>query len=114
MVEDGIVNQAEDTQAGKLEETFGNLGERLFAEILDNVETVAGICEQYGQQSLVDLMYLLQVLARHKPGGKEYIEQTHGSRIVEFLKTLPNGEDYLKFVSTELGDEIGNSAGGTA
>ncbi len=113
IVEDGIVNHAEDSQASAPEETSGNLGARLFDEILDNVETIAGIGEQYGQQTLVDLMYLLQVLARYKPGDKEYIEQTCDSRIVEFLKALPNGQEYLKFVSDELSNEIRNTAGRT-
>jgi hypothetical protein len=88
----------------------GNLGEKLFTEILDNVETVTSIGEEYGMATLVDLMYLLQVLAKHQPGAKDYIEQTLDSRVIEFLGTLPNGADYIKFVSTAFNEEIKETA----
>ena len=102
-VEDVVASQvdADDKEPRNFPD---NLGTKLFSEILDHVEAVAEIGEQYGMATLVDLMYLLQVLANHKPGGKGFIEQNFGSRIVEFLKSLPNGMDYLKFVSTDLSD----------
>lgn len=111
-VEDGCVSQM-DGDEGKPKYIPENLGVRLFNEILDNVETVSAVGEQFGQQTLVDLMYLTQLLATHVPrkSAREFIEQTHGSRIVEFLKTLPNGKDYLKFVSTELCDEAKSNGG---
>ncbi len=114
-VEDGVVSQVDgdDKEPVNIPD---NLGVKLFNEILANVETIAGVGEQYGMQTLVDLTYLLQLLATHQPrrSAREFIEQTFGSRIVEFLKTLPNGKDYLKYVSTELCHESGKSAGGAA
>ncbi len=111
-VEDGVVSQVDgdDKEPGNIPD---NLGIKLFNEILANVETVAEIGEQFGSAALVDLIYLLQVLAKHKPGGKGFIEQTFDSRIVDFLKTLPNRDVYLKFVSTEMCDNA-KSAGGAS
>lgn len=111
-VEDGAVSQV-DADDKEPENIPDNLGAKLFSEILDQVEAVAGIGEQYGMATLVDLMYLLQVLAKHKPGGKGFIEQIFDSRIVEFLKTLPNGDVYLEFVSTEMCGSA-KSAGGAS
>lgn len=111
-VEDGVVSQV-DGDDREPENIPENLGVKLFSEILENVEAVAVVGEQFGSATLVDLIYLLQVLAKHKPGGKGYIEQTFDSRIVEFLKTLPNAARYLKFVSTKMCEGI-KSVGGAS
>lgn len=111
MVEDGITNNCDDNDDDERRTISKNMGEKLFNEILIHVETIAGIAEQYGQQTLVDLIYLLHVLTANRQGGKGFIEQTFGSRIAEFLKTLPNGADYLKFVSTAMCDEPSVQAG---
>ncbi|MHB8698659.1 MAG: hypothetical protein ACYC9J_11640 [Sulfuricaulis sp.] len=112
-VEDGAVIQA-DGDDRELESIPENLGVKLFNEILSSVEAISAIAETHGQQTLVDLIYLLQLLANHKPGDKRFIEQTYGSRIVDFLRGLPNGTDYLEYVATNLSDESGKSAGGAA
>lgn len=83
-------------------QTFPNPAVKLFEEILASVETVAGIAEIYGAQTLVDLVYLLGILAKDEPKSELWIEQTHGSRIVEFLMTLPSGREFAAYVSTEL------------
>lgn len=104
IIEDGVTSQV-DGDEKQPEYIPSNLSIEFFKEILANVETVAGIGEQYGQQTLIDLIYLQNFLARYKPGSAAFIEQTHGSRIIEFLHTLPNGKRYLKFVSADLSDE---------
>lgn len=115
IVEDGVVSQV-DGDGRKPASLPENHGVKLFNEILANVETIAGVGEQYGTQTLVDLMYLVQLLTTYQPrrSAREFIEQSYGSRIVDFLETLPNGKDYLKFVSTELCRESVKSAGGVA
>jgi hypothetical protein len=89
----------------------GTSGVELFLEILDNVETIGGVTEEYGVHTVEDLVYLISLLGK-EPVEAPLMEQSHGSRIIEFLGILPNGSKYLKYVSAE--EMSAASYGGTA
>lgn len=74
-----------------------NLAQRFYEEVLEATESVCGIAEQYGQMTLVDIFHLLGVLTegdRHK----SFIDEYCGSRVIEFVDTLPSAAAYRPYI----------------
>jgi len=68
-----------------------------FQELLRSVETLAGIAEVHGPETLADLMYLLNAILiggviDHYPGE---------SNVLEIVRALPSRELWLKFIKIE-------------
>ena len=71
---------------------------RLFMqELLDSVETLTGIAEQYGARTLADLMYLHNSILS---GGfiDHYPNESKG---LDIARSLPSGEQWVKFIKVE-------------
>lgn len=73
------------------------MGLRFMQELLDSVETLAGIAEAYGARTLADLMYLQQAILS---GGfiDHYPEE---SKVLDIVQSLPSGEKWAKFIKVE-------------
>lgn len=66
-------------------------------ELLDSVETLLGIANEYGTRTLVDLMYLQAAIL---DGG--FIDQwQEESSAMEIASGLPSGERWAKFIKIE-------------
>jgi hypothetical protein len=66
-------------------------------ELLDSVETLAGLAEQHGARSLADLMYLHSAILS---GGfiDHYPDE---SKVLDIACSLPSGEQWAKFIKVE-------------
>lgn len=73
-------------------------GARLFwKELIDSVETLTEISEEYGTRTLVDLMYLQNAILS---GG--FIDHYPGeSSVMEIVNALPSSERWMKCVKVE-------------
>lgn len=80
----------------------GRAAARLFMrELLDSVETLAGIAEEHGARTLADLMYLHSTILN---GG--FIDHYPGeSKVLEIAQGLPSGEQWAKFIKVEYLDQ---------
>jgi hypothetical protein len=68
-----------------------------FQELLDSVETLAGIVDEHGSRTLADLMYLQNAILK---GG--FIDHYPGeSKALEIAGALPSGEQWSKFIKVE-------------
>jgi hypothetical protein len=68
-----------------------------FQELLDSVETLAGIAAEHGPRMLADLMYLQNAILS---GGfiDHYPDE---SKVLEIASALPSGEQWSRFVKVE-------------
>lgn len=70
-----------------------SLARRFMNEVLESVETVAGITETHGVQTLVDLMYLQNAII-----SNTHIDDTGYSKVTEILKSLPSAKAWMSYV----------------
>ncbi len=76
---------------------------QFYEELLNNVETIYGISEEHGVDTLVDLFYLPHVIELRRSGDESaFIEQSPNSKIDEVLKLLPSAAYWESLVSQEL------------
>ena len=68
-----------------------------FKELLDSVETLAGIADEHGSRTLADLMYLQNAILS---GGfiDHYPDE---SKVLEITNTLPSGSQWSTFIKVE-------------
>lgn len=68
-----------------------------FQELLRSVETLSGIADKHGSETLADLMYLLNAILI---GGviDHYPDE---SNVLGIVRALPSGELWSKFIKTE-------------
>ncbi len=68
-----------------------------YQELLDSVETLAGIAAAHGSRTLADLMYLQNAILS---GGfiDHYPDE---SRVLEIVRALPSGEQWSRFIKVE-------------
>ena len=68
-----------------------------FQELMDSVETLAGIAEEHGSRTLADLMYLQNAILN---GGfiDHYPDE---SKVLDISLFLPSGEQWSKFIKVE-------------
>jgi len=79
----------------RLNEVSGKCAAALFfQELLDSVETLAGIAEEHGSRTLADLMYLNNAILS---GGfiDHYADE---SKVLEIVGALPSGEQWSKLI----------------
>lgn len=88
---------------------FGSAQARLFMrELLDSVETLTGIADEHGAQTLSDLMYLQNAILS---GG--FIDHYPGeSSVLDIAAALPSGDLWTKFIkiSFDFTSNIDNNA----
>jgi len=66
-------------------------------ELLESVETLTGIADEYGARTLADLMYLQQVILS---GG--FIDHRTGeSNVLEIASALPSGKKWTTFIKVD-------------
>lgn len=63
-------------------------------ELTDSVESIGGIQEQYGNETLVDLIYLQWAIMTNSR-----IDKAPGSHVMDIVRTLPSGEKWAEFVN---------------
>lgn len=70
---------------------------RFFQELLDSVETLSGIADVHGSQTLADLMYLQNAILS---GGfvDHYPEESHA---LEIASGLPSGKEWAGYIEVE-------------
>jgi hypothetical protein len=68
------------------------LAQRFMAEVLGSVETLGGIADQHGVQTLVDLMYLQDAILK-----QGFIDEGN-SKVNDILKTLPSAAIWMGYV----------------
>lgn len=74
---------------------------RFMQELLESVETLAGIADEHGPRTLADLMYLQQAILN---GG--FIDYYPGeSKVLEIAESLPSSEQWTKFIKVECAGE---------
>ena len=68
-----------------------------FQELLDSVDTLAGMAAEHGSRTLADLMYLQNAILS---GGfiDHYPDE---SRVLEIASALPSGEQWSMFIKVE-------------
>lgn len=67
---------------------------KFMQELLDSVETLYGIAEQHGVQTLTDLMYLQNAIL-----NGDHIENISGiSEVLSIAKSLPSGKQWTSFI----------------
>ena len=69
---------------------------RFTRELLDSVETLGDIAEQFGNEGLVTLLYLQAAILN----GSFVEMDTRHAELVAFLKTLPSAGKWMKHVRT--------------
>ena len=74
-----------------------DLARKFMTELLDSVETLSGIAEQYGARTLADIMFLHCAILS---GG--FIDfYTGESAVMNIARGLPSGEQWVSFIKTE-------------
>ena len=71
--------------------------ELFMQELLDSVETLAGIAEQHGARTLADLMYLHSAILSN--GFVDHYPDE--SKALDIARNLPSGEQWVKFIKVE-------------
>lgn len=66
---------------------------RFFTELLESVETLSGIADQYGSRTLADLMYLQNAIA-----NGSFVDHAEESSLPEVVKMMPSADRWLKHV----------------
>lgn len=70
---------------------------RFMQELLDSVETLTGIAEEYGSRTLADLFYLHSAILN---GG--FIDHYPGeSKVLDIASSLPSGQQWAQFIKVE-------------
>ena len=69
------------------------LAEKLFAEVLENFETLGAIDDTYGVEAVYDLWYLQHALL-----VGDQIDSEFDSPIMKVLEQLPSKEDFIRHV----------------
>ncbi|CAE6795638.1 hypothetical protein R70006_05060 [Paraburkholderia domus] len=106
---DGLANAAATSIGGNVPETRAGLpddpvGARLFfEELLAETETLGGLADQYGVDTLTDLMYLQHAIM----SGTSVDHRQGESAALDVLKSLPSGDRWLKHVKVEIEQEYG-------
>lgn len=74
-----------------------DLAAKFMQELLDSVEALTAIAEEYGPRTLADLMYLHSAILS---GG--FIDHYPGeSNVLELAQGLPTGEQWVTFIKVE-------------
>jgi hypothetical protein len=68
-----------------------------FQELLDSVETLAGIAAEHGSRTLADLMYLQNAILS---GGCIDLYPDE-SKVLEIARALPSGQKWSRFIKVE-------------
>lgn len=66
-------------------------------ELLDSVETLAGIADEHGARTLADLMYLQAAII----GGGFIDHHFPASAVTELASSLPSGERWVTFIKKD-------------
>lgn len=67
---------------------------RFMGELLDSVETLTGIADEHGAQTLADLMYLQEAILEDG-----FIDNhPDESKVLEIVQGLPSGEQWAHFI----------------
>lgn len=74
-----------------------DLGRQFMSELLDSVETLTGVGDEYGVQTLADLMYLhVAILA------DGFIDvYPHRSGVTQVIQSLPSASIWKQFVQLD-------------
>lgn len=76
---------------------------RFMTELLGSVETLSGIAETQGVQTLADLMYLQSAIL-----DESFIELCNAeSRVLDVVRELPSRAEWEKYIHTDLMPETG-------
>jgi len=67
---------------------------RFFRELLDSVETLSGIAEEYGSDVLATLMYLQSEIVKGDGG----IEVSHDSPVIKLVGALPSAHEWQEYI----------------
>ena len=82
---------------------FGSdAAKRFFAELLDSVETLGGIGEVYGADTLAELMYLHSAILE---GSHVEVDPDSGTATLGIIEGLPSYENWIKFVKTPFDED---------
>lgn len=82
---------------------FGfDAAKRFFAELLDSVETLGGIGEVYGADTLAELMYLHRAILE---GSRVDIDPDSGTATLGIIEGLPSYGNWIKFVKTPFDED---------
>lgn len=77
--------------------TRANLAVTFMKELLDSVDTLSGIADEHGQQTLVDLMYLQNAILEDG-----FIDvYPDASKVLDIIGNLPSADKWMKFVKVE-------------
>jgi hypothetical protein len=74
-----------------------DLGRQFMSELLDSVETLKGVADEYGAQTLADLMYLHGAILAD--GFIDVFPQ--GSAVTLVIESLPSASAWKQFVQLE-------------
>ena len=74
-----------------------DLGRQFMSELLDSVETLTGVGDEYGTQTLADLMYLHGAIL--SDGFIEVYPQ--GSAVTLVIESLPSASTWKQFVQVD-------------
>lgn len=83
------------TQFEESKKKFGSSAAlRFMGELLDSVETLTGIADEHGAQTLADLMYLQEAILEDG-----FIDNhPDESKVLEIVQGLPSGEQWAHFI----------------
>lgn len=70
---------------------------KFMKELLESVETLTGIADEYGSRTFADLMYLQ--LAILKGGFIDHYPDE--SKVLDIARSLPSGEQWVTFIKVE-------------
>lgn len=74
-----------------------DLGRQFMSELLDSVETLTGVADEYGAQTLADLMYLHGAIL-----ADGFIDVSpQGSAVTLVIESLPSAEIWKQFVQLD-------------
>jgi len=74
-----------------------DLGRQFMSELLDSVETLTGVADEYGAQTLADLMYLHSAILAD--GFIDVYPQ--GSAVTLVIESLPSASTWKQFVQLD-------------
>ena len=79
---------------------------KFFAELLDSVETLTGIGEEYGAQTLAELMYLHAAIME---GSFIYVDPDDETATFGILEGLPSYAQWIGFVKTPFDEDFSDA-----
>ena len=74
-----------------------DLADQFMQELLESVETLAGIAEEHGARTLADLMYLQLAIMK----GSVIDHYPDESKVLDIASYLPSGEQWAKYIKVE-------------